>query len=308
VVTGGAGFIGGHLVERLVRDGCKVVVIDNLSEGSLKNLAPVKKEVEFHQADIRDLGKIQRLFKGVDTVFHEAALRSVARSVKNPAATNDNNVTGTLNVLLAARDCGVRRVIFASSSSVYGPQKAKVFTEDLQSNPQSPYALTKLTGEIYLRQFFSLYGLETVNLRYFNVFGPRQDPASEYAAVIPRFVITLLRGKRPTIEWDGKQSRDFTYIDNVVDANILSMRAKNAVGEVINVSEGKSVSIHDLYEMIQTILKTAIKPLRAPQRPGDMRYTCGSTQKSKKLLGFRPIITFEEGLRRTVQWFIQHSD
>lgn len=303
VVTGGAGFIGSHLVDRLIREGYKVEVIDNLCEGKLANLEAVKNNIDFFKADIRDLSRLRKLFQGVEVVFHEAALRSVARSVENPSATNENNITGTLNVLLAARDSGVRRMIFASSSSIYGPQTAKIFTEDLVPNPQSPYALTKLTGEIFLKQFCKLYGLETLTLRYFNVFGPRQDPKSEYAAVIPKFITTLLCGKQPTIEWDGKQSRDFTYVDNVVEANLLAMKAKQASGEFINVSEGKSVSINALYEMIQSELQTSITPQRAPQRPGDMRYTCGSTRKARTLLGYTPRVPFRDGLEKTVDWF-----
>jgi nucleoside-diphosphate-sugar epimerase len=306
LVTGGAGFIGSHLVERLVREGYKVVVVDNLSEGKLKNLSSVTGLISFHKVDIRNLKKLNSSFKGADTVFHLAALRSVKRSVDDPIATNENNITGTLNVLTASRDQGVRRVILASSSSVYGPQKEKIFTEDLTPNPKSPYALSKLTGEIYCKQFFKLYGLETISLRFFNVFGPRQDPESEYAAVIPKFITKLIKGEKATIEWDGKQSRDFTYVDNVVEANILAMKSKKAEGRVINVSEGKSVYIIDLYDLLQKIIGKQIKPSRGPKRAGDMRYTCGSTLRAKKLLAYSPQVSFQDGLRRTIKWFQEY--
>lgn len=308
IVTGGAGFIGSHLVQRLVVDGYRVRVIDNLSEGSLTNLADVRDTIDFFKEDLRNLERLKSLFHGANYILHQAALRSVKRSVDNPKATIENNIIGTLNVLLAARDQKVRRVIFASSSSVYGPQKARIFTEDLCPNPQSPYATSKLAGELLCRQFYDLYGLETITLRYFNVFGPRQDPMSEYALVIPLFITLLLDGKRPTIHWDGKQSRDFTYIDNVVDANLLAIKAKKTHGEVINVASENTVSINQLFAFIKKELRSNLSSLRAPKRAGDMPYSCGSTKKAFQTLGFKPNVSFEKGIKKTIEWFRKNQE
>ncbi len=303
VVTGGAGFIGSHLVKRLVRDGYEVVVVDNLCEGKKENLGKALKEVEFCQDDIRDVERLKKIFVGVDTVFHEAALRSVKRSVDNPLATNENNVTGTLNVLEAAREIRVRRVVSASSSSVYGKTEVKIFTEEMCANPQSPYALSKLAGEVYSRLYWELYGLQAVSLRYFNVFGPGQDPENQYAAVVPIFITKLMKDEAPTIHWDGDQSRDFTFIDNVVEANVQAMEAKNVGGEVLNVAAGKSYSINHLYGEIEKLVGRSLKPISAPKRAGDVRYTCGSGVKAEKLLGKTQKISFEKGLKQTVEWF-----
>ena len=234
LVTGGAGFIGSHLARRLAKDDHQVIIIDNLSEGKLENIADIKNKVKFYKEDILNLSFLKKIFKNVDYVFHEAALRSVERSVKNPLETNNVNIEGTLNVLLASRDNQVKRVIFAASSSAYGEQKAKVLTETLCPNPVSPYALSKLTGEFYFKQFYQLFGLETISLRYFNVFGPYQDPSNEYANVIPIFICKMLKDEQPVIHWDGEQSRDFNYIDNVVEANILAMKVEKTHGEVLN--------------------------------------------------------------------------
>lgn len=303
IVTGGAGFIGSHIARRLVKDGYKVSIIDNLCEGKLENIVDIKNKVRFYKQDILNLKFLQKIFKEVDFVFHEAALRSVERSVNNPAETNKVNVEGTLNVLLAARDNKVKRVIFAGSSSSYGKQKAKVFKESLCPNPLSPYALSKLTGEFYLKQFYQLYGLETITLRYFNVFGPYQDPTNEYANVIPIFICKVLRDEQPAIHWDGEQSRDFNYIDNVIEANILAMKAKKTHGEVLNVCNGKQFSINKMFEMINKILGKNIKALNGPKRPGDMRSTLGNPALAEKVLGFKAKINFEEGLKKTIEWF-----
>lgn len=303
IVTGGAGFIGSHLTRRLVNEGCQVTVIDNLCEGKLENIKDVLSKIKFYQKDILDYQFLKKAFRGIDFVFHQAALRSVLRSVKNPFDTNRVNIEGTLNVLLAARENRIKRVIFASSSSVYGEQKAKVLKETLCPNPLSPYALSKLAGELYMKQFFTLYGLETISLRYFNVFGPFQDPTSEYAAVIPIFITQMLKNQSPTIHWDGNQSRDFTYIKNVVEANILAMKAKKTCGQIVNICEGKTVSINQLFKTLNQILDKNIKSKTGPKRPGDIRRTLGDISLAKKLLKYKVKVSFEKGLEKTVEWF-----
>ncbi|MFC1711431.1 SDR family oxidoreductase [Patescibacteria group bacterium] len=303
IVTGGAGFIGSHISRRLVKDKHKVTIIDNLCEGNLKNIADIRSKVKFHKKNILDLDFLYKAFNSIDYVFHQAALRSVPRSVEKPIPTNKVNIEGTLNVLMAARKNKAIRVIFASSSSVYGDQKADILKESLCTNPLSPYALSKLAGEVYLKQFYSLYDLDTISLRYFNVFGPYQDPENEYAAVIPIFITKMLKNQTPTIHWDGKQSRDFTYIDDVVEANILAMKAKKTKGEIVNVSEGKTVSINQLFNTIQKILQTNLKPQYIPKREGDIRKTLGNTSKAKKLINFQTKISFSQGIKKTVNWF-----
>lgn len=323
VVTGGAGFIGSHLARALVKKGHEVIIIDNLCEGKLGNIADIlpkgssrgrwssgpqsaagrKNKVKFYQKDILDLPFLQKIFKNVDYVFHEAALRSVERSVNNPLETNKVNIEGTLNILTAAKDNKVKRVIFAGSSSSYGEQKQKVLTETLCPKPLSPYALTKLTGEFYLKQFYQLYGLETISLRYFNVFGPFQDPSNEYANVIPIFITKMLKNESPVIHWDGEQSRDFNYIDNVIEANILAMKAKKTQGEVINVCNGEQFSVNQLFAFINQILGKNIKPKSGPRRAGDIRSTLGNPGLAQKVLGFEAKINFEQGLRKTIEWF-----
>jgi nucleoside-diphosphate-sugar epimerase len=308
VVTGGSGFIGSHISRRLVNDKHKVIIIDNLCEGKLENIKDIKNKVEFYKKDIIDLSFLNKIFKNADYVFHEAAMRSVPRSVELPMLYNKINIEGTLNVLLAARDNNVKRVIFASSSSVYGKQKDNVLDESLCPNPLNPYALSKLTGEIYLKQFYNLYGLQTISLRYFNVFGPFQDPANLYAAVIPIFITQMLNNKKPTIEWDGKQSRDFTYIENVVEANICAMKVKNTKGEVVNVADGKTVSISELYQKIKDILGKDIGYNKGQKRAGDMRSTLGNPIKIEKLLGYRAKVGFEQGLKKTIDWFKNNAE
>lgn len=303
LVTGGAGFIGSHLAKKLVADGHRVVVVDNMSEGKKEYLSEIESEIEFFREDIRNLDKLVEIFEGVDTVFHHAALRSVKRSVDNPIASNDHNITGTLNVYEAAKRRGVRRVIFSSSSSVYGKTDKQVFVETDRPNPQSPYALTKLAGEIYARLYHELYELDTVCLRYFNVFGPGQDPHGEYAVVVPLFIEMLKNNQAPTIHWDGEQSRDFTHIDNVVEANLLALKADKIAGEIFNISAGESYSINYLYKQISKLLHKNIKPSFGEMRAGDVRHTCGDNSKAKERLGFGISVGFEEGLKRTVEWF-----
>jgi nucleoside-diphosphate-sugar epimerase len=310
IVTGGAGFIGSHIARKLVNDGNQVIVIDNMSEGRIENIADFQDKVDFCKEDILNLGFLQKKFKGVDHIFHQAALRSVERSVDKPQETNQVNIEGTLNVLLAARDNKVKRVIFASSSSVYGDQphfakasRGKPFEESMCPNPVSPYALTKLCGEIYLRQFYQLYGLETISLRYFNVFGPFQDPSNEYANVIPIFITKLKKNETPTIHWDGEQSRDFNFIDDVIRANILAMKAKKTKGEVLNICDGKNYSINQMYKMLCQIMKKNIKPKYGPKRAGDVRTTLGNPDKAEKILSFKAKVGFKQGLEKTVDWF-----
>lgn len=303
LVTGGAGFIGSHLVERLCKERQKVRVIDNLSTGKKGNIAPFMNEIEFIEGDIRDLELVRRVMKGVDYVLHQAAVPSVPRSIKDPLTTNTVNVQGTLNVLLAARDAGVKRVIYASSSSVYGNTSTLPKHEDMRPEPRSPYAVSKLAGECYCKVFYHVYGLETVVLRYFNVFGPRQDPESQYAAVIPKFIMALLRGEPPMIFGDGEQSRDFTYVENVVEANLLAAKAPDVAGEVLNIACGERISINQLVAILGEIIGTKIKPMYAPPRPGDVRHSLADISKAQRLLGYQVKVDLLEGLRRTVEWY-----
>lgn len=303
IVTGGAGFIGSHIARRLVKDGHNVSVIDNLCEGKLSNLGDFKSKIKFYQEDILNLPFLNKVLKNIDFIFHEAALRSVLRSVEKPLAANKVNIEGTLNILMAARNNKVKRVIFASSSSVYGDQQAKILSENLCPNPLSPYALSKLAGEIYLKQFFNLYGLQTISLRYFNVFGPYQDPTNEYAAVIPIFITKILNRESPVIHWDGEQSRDFSYIDNVVEANILAMQVKQTHGEVVNICEGKTVSINQLFNTINISLNKSIKPKKEPKRVGDIRRTQGNINLAKQFLGYKTLVDFHTGIKKTIDWF-----
>lgn len=302
LVTGGAGFIGSHLTNALIKKCDRVTVIDNLSTGHLENLSDVMDEITFIKGDIRDIDLLKKLFRGVEVVFHQAALPSVPRSVKDPIASNANNIDGTLNVLVAARDAGVRRVVCAASSSAYGDTEVLPKTEDMPGNPLSPYAVTKYVGELYAKVFSRVYGLETVSLRYFNVFGPRQDPNSQYAAVIPKFITAMSKGERPHIYGDGEQSRDFTYIDNVVEANLLAANAPGVSGEMFNIACGERYTVNELVAMLNEILGTNIEPVYEPPRTGDVRHSMASIEKAEKMLGYRPLVTFEEGLRRTVEW------
>lgn len=308
LVTGGAGFIGSHIVEELVKRRYKVRVLDNFSTGNRNNLSQVLKEIEVIEGDLRDLATVQRAMTGVSYVFHVGAVRAVARSVDDPIETTETNVNGTLHVLLAARDRGARRVVYSSSSSVYGDAEKFPLCEEDQPNPLSPYAASKLMGEYYGRIFSQLYGLETVCLRYFNVFGPRQNPESKYSTVIPIFMASLLNNEPPEIHWDGKQARDFTYVDNVVHANMLAIRMKEAQGEVFNIACQEEHSILDIFKLLGQILgKDSIKPLFRPKRPGDVRRTLADISKAKERLGFSVQTRFRPGLERTVQWFAGSS-
>jgi len=302
LITGGAGFIGSNIVEELVRQNEDVRVLDNFVSGKRENLNDFINRIELIEGDIRDPGVLRKAMKDVDFVLHQAALRSVARSVDDPISTNDVNIGGTLNVLFVAREEGVKRVVYASSSSVYGdnPQLPKV--EDSITMPISPYAVSKLTGEYYCRVFNRLYGLETVSLRYFNVFGPRQDPFSEYAAVVPRFIASISKGLKPLIYGDGLQSRDFTYIRNVVQANLLAAKVKGIQGEVFNIASGRRYTVLDIVERLNNIFNKYVHPNFLEPRKGDVRHTLGDISKAEKLLGYRVEVDFEEGLKRTVKW------
>ncbi len=303
LVTGGAGFIGSHLAQALVDRGCRVTVLDNLSTGKIENMAGFRDRIEFVEGTLTDPETVRRVCTGRDVVFHEAALASVPRSVVDPIASNANNIDGTLNLLWAAKEAGVGRVVYAASSSAYGDSEELPKREDMPSAPMSPYAVTKYVGELYCAVFSSLYGLSTVGLRYFNVFGPRQDPESQYAAVIPIFITRLLRDEAPLIHGDGGQSRDFTYIDNVVHANLLAGEAADPGGATVNVACGDRFTLLELYAEIARLLESAIEPVHGPARAGDVRHSQAAIDRARDLIGFRPVVGFTEGLRLTVDWY-----
>ncbi len=306
LVTGGGGFIGSHVAGRLLGEGHRVRVLDNFSTGSRANLdlgAAHAAHLDVIEGDIRDLGTVEAASRGVDVVFHQAAMRSVPRSVKDPLGANDNNVTGTLNVLEAARRAGVRRVVYASSSSVYGDRPDLPKREDQTPAPISPYAVSKAAGEQYAAVWSRLYGVETVGLRYFNVFGPKQDPASEYAAVIPRFILWALQRAPLEVHGDGTQSRDFTYIDNVVEANLLASRAPGAAGEVFNVGCGSRVSLLAIIASLERLVGRPLQRNHTPGRAGDVAHTLADVSKAKRLLGYTPLVSFDDGLQRTFEFF-----
>jgi len=303
LVTGGAGFIGGHLVERLVADGWRVRVLDDFSTGRDVNLAGVAREIELLRGDIRDTDLLPHALRGVEVVFHQAAMASVPRSVAEPIRTNSVNVDGTLGVLEAARHAGVRRVVYAASSSAYGDTPVLPKIETMPAAPLSPYALQKYVGEVYCRLYTELYGLETVALRYFNVYGPRQDPKSEYAAVIPKFITACLRGEAPTIFGDGEQTRDFTMVYDAVQANLLAADAPRAAGMVCNVAAGARTSLNQLFEAIRAETGSSVKPRYAPPREGDVRDSLASLERPRELLGYEPRVSLREGLRITIESF-----
>ncbi len=303
LVTGGAGFIGSNIVEELVRRKQKVVVLDNFITGRMENLKPFLNKIKLVKGDIRSRRDLNKALVGVDYVIHQAALRSVPKSVDDPFTTNDINISGTLNLLVASRDHKVKRVVYASSSSAYGDAKQFPQRETDLPGPISPYGVAKLAAEQYCVVFAKTFGLETVSLRYFNVFGPRQNPDSKYSAVIPAFLFTMAKGGSPVVEWDGKQSRDFTFVGNVVEANLRACTAAGVSGQVFNVACGSTTSIMDIVNELNTILGTKIKPKYAPKRKGDVRKTRADISKMKRLLKIKRIIGFEEGMRHTVEWF-----
>src|SRR5262245_37766738 len=305
LVTGGAGFIGSHLVEALVQRGDHVRVLDNFATGKVENLVSVADYIELHSGDVCDEVAVKRAVVGCDVVFHQAALASVPRSVEEPLATHAACATGTLIMLHEARKGGVRRVVYAGSSSAYGnpPSSAEPKRESDSPSPLSPYAAAKLAGEKYCTAFWHSYGLETVVLRYFNVFGPRQDPSGPYAAVIPLFIQAILGGKQPVIFGDGKQTRDFTYVENVVQANLLAASANGAAGQVVNVGSGVAVSLLELLKELKAILGSEVEPILQPARAGDVRDSLADVSRAKTILGYQPAVGCAEGLKRTVEFY-----
>jgi UDP-glucose 4-epimerase len=300
LVTGGAGFIGANLVEELLARGYEVRVLDNFSTGHRHNLADVGNEVEVVEGDLRSYERVHHAVRGCEVVFHEGALPSVPRSVQDPITTSEINVGGTLNVLLTARDEGVRRLVFASSSSIYGDTPGFPRTERQAPMPLAPYAVSKLAAEQYCRVFTGVYGLETVSLRYFNVFGKHQDPASQYSAVIPRFITAMRQGRAPMIYGSGEQSRDFTHVGDVVAANLLAMDAPGATGGVFNVACGNHYSLNQLVDILNGLLGSDIEPIHSSPRPGDVEHSWADIQLARELLGYAPSTDFEQGLRLTL--------
>jgi len=303
LVTGGAGFIGSHVVHELVRRGEVVRVLDNLATGRIENLAEVSDRITFSEADICDLGRISRHFTDAHYVIHLAALPSVARSIADPLTANAVNITGTLNVLLAAREAGVKRLVLAASAAAYGDNPTMPRVETLTPDPLSPYALGKLAGEYYCRIFTRIYGLETVALRYFNIFGPRQNPDSPYSGVLSKFVAAYQKGDTPVIFGDGQQSRDFTYVDNVVDATLKACTAPAAAGKVINVGVGRSYTLNQTIALLNDIFDRQVRPKYDPPRKGDALHSLADISLARQALGYEPLVSFEEGMRRTVDWY-----
>ncbi len=302
LVTGGAGFIGSHLVEEIVRRGDSVRVLDDLSTGRKENLSAVLDKVDFHEGDICDAETLRRLFKGVDNVIHLAALSSVVRSVEDPVATTEVNLIGTLQVLLAAREAHVKRVVMAASGAAYGDNPVLPRVETQMPDPLSPYALVKLAGEYYGKIFNRLFGLEFVALRFFNVFGPRQNPKSPYTGVMSKFITAYLSGNTPTIFGDGEQSRDFVYVANIVDATLRACEKPGAVGKVINVGTGVGTTLNQTIKLLNHILGVEVQPQYGPPRLGDVKHSTADISLARAVLGYEPLVSFEEGLRRTVEW------
>ncbi len=303
LVTGGAGFIGSNMARFLLEKGIEVRILDNLETGKKENLTEIEKDIEFIEGDIRNIEAVNKAVKGAEVVYHLAALGSVPRSIKDPQTSHDVNVTGTFNVLLASRDAEVKRLVFASSSSVYGQSEVLPQTEDLPMDPISPYAATKATGELYCRVFYNTYGLKTQCLRYYNVFGPRQDPTSQYAAAVPLFVSALMQDRPPTIFDDGEQSRGFTYIENVTNANFLAATAPKAEGRAMNISTKNAVTVNTVVNKIKELLGKDIKPEYAPPRPGDIKHSLADVTRAKELIGYEPKVSFEEGITRAIDWY-----
>ncbi len=304
LVTGGAGFIGSNLADELIRQGAKVSIIDDLSTGSRENLEEIRGDFEFFHGDINDTALLKKAVSGAEIVFHQAALPSVPRSVENPSETHRVCVDGTFNVLLAAKENGVRRFVYAASSSAYGDQPTLPKVETMSPDPLSPYAVAKLTGELYCRSFNNVYGLETMALRYFNVFGPRQNPSSMYSGVISRFIDALMKGTTPIIFGDGEQSRDFTYVANVVDANIRASQASEGLGRTVNVANGDRVSLNQLLEVLKRITGNPdVTAEYKPARTGDVKHSQADNQRAVEWLGYQELVGLEEGLRRTIDWW-----
>lgn len=303
LVTGGAGFIGSHLVEGLLKNDYAVRVLDNFATSQRDNLSNVLTDIELIEGDVRNLTTVRNAARSVDVVFHEAALPSVARSVQNPLESNDVNIAGTMNVLLAARDAGVRRVVYAASSAAYGDQPTLPKIESMMPDPLSPYAVGKLAGEQYLKVFNGLYGLSTISLRYFNIFGPRQDPTTQYAGVIAKFATCALEGKPYPVYGDGEQSRDFTYVENVVRANLLAADAEFGGSPLVNIACGERTTLNQIIAMLNELTGQNLPAQYGPERPGDVRHSHASIERARQVLGYEPTVNVLEGLRRTMEWY-----
>lgn len=303
LVTGGAGFIGSHIAEELVHRGHSVRIVDNFSTGKRENIAPFLGKIDLIEGDIKDFEVCQQAVKDMDFVLHQAALTSVPRSIEDPLLTNEVNITGALNLLLASRDAGVRRFVLASSAAVYGDNPGLPKKENMEGLPLSPYAASKRMGELYCQVFNRAFGLSTVSLRYFNIFGPRQDPSSQYASVIPNFIGKMLKEEKPVVFGDGEQSRDFLYVSNVVEANILASQAGDVSGEVFNIGSGERTSVNSLVVKLNEVLDKEIKPTYEEPRPGDIKHSYADISKARKMLKYEPSVSFSEGLGETVRWY-----
>jgi nucleoside-diphosphate-sugar epimerase len=303
VVTGGGGFIGSHIVEELLRRNETVKIIDNFSTGKRENVEPFRTKAEVIETDISASPDLAKILKGADYVIHQAAIPSVPKSIIDPLKSHQANVNGTLQLLIASRDAGIKRVVYASSSSLYGDSPTLPKHEGMIPNPLSPYGAQKLFAEMYCQVFTKAYGLETVSLRYFNVFGPRQDATSQYSGVLALFIPAVLEGRRPTIYGDGQQSRDFTYVKNVVEANLLACKAPGAAGQVFNVACGDRITVNSMLQQINQITGKDIAPMYGDSRPGDIKHSQADITRARNLLGYEPKISFEEGLRHTIEWY-----
>jgi len=303
LVTGGAGFIGSNICEKLIKQGAFVRVVDNLITGKKRNLENILDGIDFIEADMGDENVARKAMKGVDVVLHQGALSSVPRSVDDPAATHRHCADATFTLLLAARNAGVKRFVYAASSSAYGDTPTLPKVESMPPRPLSPYAAAKVVGEYYAKVFYEVYGLETVSLRYFNIFGPHQDPTSQYAAAIPAFVTAILKDEKPTIFGDGEQSRDFTYVDNVVNANLLAATAEHTAGEVLNIACGRAVTVNRIIEIINELLGKNIKPLYTDPRPGDVKHSLADITLAEKTIGYKPTVHFRKGLQKAIKWY-----
>jgi nucleoside-diphosphate-sugar epimerase len=304
-ITGISGFIGSSLARELLQRGEQIRGVDNFATGKRENLAPILGQIDFREADILDLNAMHQACAGVDYVLHQAAIPSVPKSVLDPVGSNRANVDGTVNVLVAARDAKVKRLVYAASSSAYGDTPTLPKHEGMTPNPISPYAVAKLASEHYLTSFYRCYGLETVALRYFNIFGPRQDPSSPYSGVLAKFITQMLAGQQPTIFGDGEQSRDFTYIDNAVEANLLACKAPGAqvAGRVFNVATGRRITLNETFKLLQQLTSYSGSPIYGPERGGDIKHSLADISSAEKHLGYRPKVDFETGLRQTVEWY-----
>jgi nucleoside-diphosphate-sugar epimerase len=303
LVTGGAGFIGSNICKKLVSKGYFVRVVDNLLTGKKSNLADIIDKIEFIEADMGDETVARSAMKNIDFCLHQGALPSVPRSVNDPAATHQHCLDATFTLLLAARDAGIKRFVYAASSSAYGDTPTLPKVETMLPNPLSPYAASKLAGEYYCSVFHTVFGLETISLRYFNVFGPHQDPTSQYAAAIPAFVTAILKGQQPTVYGDGEQSRDFTYVDNVVEANLLAASAKKTSGQVLNIACGQAVTVNETIDIINELLGRDIKPIYTDPRPGDVKHSLADITLAKKTIRYKPKVSFRDGLQKAIGWY-----